>query len=376
LSFFDEADDEPRRADRTAVRRPRPSGRGRPPGDQQAIQTRRTVAIVVIVVVVVVMALLIHSCQVSERNSSLKSYTNDVYSLIGQSDATGAAVFKELGSTGGSNNATGAYSAFVALAKQAQSEFSTANNLSVPGEMSTAQANLLQVMRLRRDGVEAIADNIEPALGTTDQKSAIDQITGATSRFYASDVIYKTYVTPEMASALNSARIPFGGTTGPSINGGQFVHDLGWLQATFIATELGSSYSTGGGGSGINAGDSDAPGLHGHALTAVAVGSTQIISGGTETVSAKPAPTFTLSITNGGTFTEYNVGCKVSIKGLNDTGTTVLPQTTPNESTTCSVTLPHAPTPGSYTVTAEVVPVPGETNTANNYLTSTITFTS
>ena len=64
-----------------------------------------------------------------------------------------------------------------------------------------------------------------------------------------------------------------------------------------------------------------------------------------------------------------------TIKGLNDTGTATVPKTTAGETTSCNVTLPSAPTPGSYQVTATVEKVPGETNVTNNSMTFPITFT-
>ena len=99
MSFFDEAD-EPRTATQTATRRRRPSGSGRrPPNEQQAIQIRRAVAAGVLLVVLILIVLGVHSCQVSSRNSALKDYTNNVSSLIQQSNETGANFFKLL-STG------------------------------------------------------------------------------------------------------------------------------------------------------------------------------------------------------------------------------------------------------------------------------------
>ena len=96
MSFFDEAD-EPRTATQTAPRRRRPSGSGRrPPNEQQAIQVRRAVAAVVLLVVLILIVLGVHSCQISSRNSALKDYTNNVSSLIQQSNETGANFFKLL----------------------------------------------------------------------------------------------------------------------------------------------------------------------------------------------------------------------------------------------------------------------------------------
>ena len=366
MSFFDEAD-EPPRAPRAEPRRRRPSGRGRPPGDQQAIQTRRTVAVVAVIVVIVLLALLVHSCDVSATNSALKNYTISVNSLIQRSDATGTRLFSELTSGTGSSNPTGLQTQIDNTLDDARTEFTQTQALSVPGAMQSAQNNLLLAMKMRRDGVAVIANEIQPALGTTANADAVSQIVLAMARFFGSDVVYKAYTGPDIASALHSAGIAVGGSSGEPINSGQFLPDLSWLQKTFIASKLGAKLPS----SQVN---TAAPGLHGHSLNSVSVGGTTLSPTSTNTIQASPAPTFTLSLTNGGQFTEYDVGCKVSISGLSDTGTGTVSQTTPGQTTTCSVTLPSAPTAGTYQVTAEVVPVPGEKNTANNSMTFSVSF--
>ena len=106
----------------------------------------------------------------------------------------------------------------------------------------------------------------------------------------------------------------------------------------------------------------------------MSVGGNQLQSGSTNTISRSPAPTFSLSLTNGGTNNEQNVVCKVSVSGAGISGQTTIPQTTAGQSTTCSVQLSAAPPAGSYTVTATVQPVPGEKNTANNTLSFPVTF--
>ena len=163
-------------------------------------------------------------------------------------------------------------------------------------------------------------------------------------------MIYKTFVTPDIAKALNGAGIPIGGTTGAQINAGQIVTDLGWLQSNFIEEKIGAQLST----TAANA-NNTGPGLHGHQLNYVSVGTTQLSTTGTNTIPASPAPTFTLNVTNGGDYNEYDVGCKVSVEGLSDTGTSTIPETFKGQTTNCSVTLPSPPTPGTYQVTARVV---------------------
>jgi hypothetical protein len=370
LSFFDEAD-EPPRSSRPRPRQRRPSGRGRPPRDQQAIQTRRIVAVVVIVVVIVLIAVGVHSCDVSQRNSALRDYTNSVSSIVGSSNATGRQLFAALSSGGGANHGQNLQNQLTSLlaggSQSADGELQRAENLSVPSQMQSAQRNLVLALKMRRDGIKVIAQQIQQALGTTTNRTAIGQIATATARFYASDVVYKAYAAPDIAAALNGAGIAIGGTNGETINDGQFLPDLGWLQPDFIAGKLGSRLSSGH----VNRAG---PGLHGDSITGVAVGSNTMAPSVTNHVASSPAPTFTISVLNGGQSPEYNVGCKVTVTGLGDSGTATIPQTTPGQTSTCAVTLSSPPTPGTYSVTASVAPVPGEKDTTNNTTTFTVQF--
>jgi hypothetical protein len=150
------------------------------------------------------------------------------------------------------------------------------------------------------------------------------------------------------------------------IDGGQFVPDIQWVTPAFIAGKLGSQAAAPAG--------KPAPGLHGHSLDSVSVNGTTLQTGSTNTLTANPPPKFTLNITNGGQNTEKNVICKVTVSGTSASGQTTVAQTSAGQSTTCDVPLSSAPTPGSYTVTATVQPVPGEKNTANNTLSFPVTF--
>jgi hypothetical protein len=202
-----------------------------------------------------------------------------------------------------------------------------AENLSVPDQMQAAQRHLVFALTMRRDGIAVIARQIQPALGTTTNRDAINAIAGATAHFYASDVVYKAYAVPEIAGALAAAGIPVGGVGGQAINGGQFLPALGWLHPSFIAGRLGSKLP---GARGVN---SNAPGRHGHSLDSVSVGSNTMSTAATNHVAANPAPTFTLSVTNGGQFNQFGIGCRVAITGLNDTGTGTIAETTPGQTT-------------------------------------------
>lgn len=365
MSFFDDVD-EPPTATRTPPRRRRPSGSGRrPPSEQQQIQVRRAVLIAGVVIVLILIVLGVHSCQVSARNSALKDYNNGVGSIIKQSDQTGHNFFQLL-SAASSSNVTGLQNSINEARVNAESQLSKAKGLSVPDEMKPAQTDVLLALQMRRDGIANIADNIQRALGTSSSTDAVNTIAAETARLYASDAVYKDYATQEIAKAFKSAGIGVGGTNGQTIESGQFVPDIQWLSPSFVAQRLN-----------VRAPSSNkkpAPGLHGHSLDSVTVNGTTLQTGGTNTITASPAPTFTLHFTNGGQNTETNVVCKVSVQGANDTGQTIVPQTTAGQSTTCNVKLPSAPSAGSAQVTATIEPVPGEKTSSNNTQTYTVAF--
>jgi hypothetical protein len=238
--------------------------------------------------------------------------------------------------------------------------------------MARAQADVLLALRMRVDGISAIANAVTDIRGSgSEPTQAVAAIAGGTARFYASDVTYKDYATTEISSALHGDNIPVGTGSGDQIiNGGQFLPTLGWLETSFIDTELGVSASSSASGGGKN---TDQPGLHGDALDAASVGATTLSTAGTNTILGSPAPTFTLSVTNGGMFNEYKVGCSVAVEG-GPSGKSAISEITPGTTQTCNVTLSSAVTPGTYQVTVAVAKVPGETNLTNNTATYSVEF--
>jgi hypothetical protein len=383
VSFFDEAE-EPRTAP-TVPRRRRssgsggrpPNGRGpgtsrrppggrRPPTDRQAIQVRRAVAAVVVVVLVVLAAVGIHSCQVSQRNSSLKDYNNSVSSLIQNSDQTGRQFFNVLSGGGSSGNAVNLQNQINEAHLTAANQLNQAKAFNVPGEVNGAQQNLLLALQMRLDGIAAIGREIQQALNGSTSKDAINSIAADMARFYSSDVLYKNYTLPLIAGALKGAGIAIGGNNGATFNDGQFLPDIRWLTPSYIATQLHVSLPPPSG--------KIAPGTHGHQLNSVSVGGTTLQTGSTNTIPASPPATFTLNFTNTGTNTENNVVCKVTVSNSNVSGQTVVPQTTPGQQVTCQVQLGSSPPAGNSTVTATVVPVPGEKHIANNTMTFPVSF--
>lgn len=327
----------------------------------------------VIVVIVIAMALLIHGCESSQAKDALKNYNANVDQLMTASDNNGRQVFAELqGNQLTASSAQTLQNKLTIALQNARTNLSTAESYNAPSQMSGAQTALVYVMRLREQGISEIATNVVNAASKGTSKDAVYNISIGTSMLYSSDVIYKTFVVIDIAKALNGAGIPIGSGAGEQqISSGQVVPDLGWLQTTFIAARIGAQLST------VNANaNNDQPGLaHGHKLNYVTVAGTQLSSGGTYTIPANQGQTWTLNLTNTGQTNENDVHCSITIQGTSDTGTAVIPQTTPNQTTTCTVTLPSAPPTGAaYSVTARIGRVPGEKSIVRNSQTYTITF--
>lgn len=372
MSFFDEADEPPRTETRAAPRagsRPRPRGRGGGAGGRgpagpgnQSVQTRRGIAAVIVVIIVVLIALGVHGCQVSATDSALQNYTTNVSSLVTQSNETGSKLFAVLASSAG-NNATSVQNSVNQSLGEAQKVYAKAQGIDVPDQVRTAQSHLLLALRMRIDGINDIALHIQTALGSSATAASITELATQTARFYASDVLYKDYAVPEIYGALHAASTRFGGL--PS---GQFLPDYQWVDPKFIASELKVTIP------GFAPSHPFTPGNHGHGLDSVTVSGVTLQTTSTNTIPASPPPTFTFNFHNTGQFSEYNVGCKVTISGSTVTGTATVPQTQAGQAATCSVKLSATPPTGSQTVTATVERVRGESTMSNNVLTFPVNF--
>jgi hypothetical protein len=372
LSFFDEADEpltetrgrRPSGGGTRPPRRPPTGGRGRTPREQQAFLVRRLVAGTIVVVAVILIAIGIHSCEVSQRNTALRDYANSVASLIQRSDQTGKNLFSEL--SGGASNVTQLQTQLNQTASDAAGELSDAKGLSVPDEMKTAQQNVLLTFAMRHDGLIQIAAHIQPATSKAASGDAVNTIAAEMGRLYASDSVYKDYVTPAIAAALNSVGISATGPNAPPISGGQFVPDIQWLTPSFVAGKLGATIPAARG--------KPAPGIHGHRMVSCSVAGTTLVPGATNTLPANPAPTFSCTLQNDGQNNETNVVVKVQVTGTSVSGQAIVPQTVPGQQYTVNIQLGATPPTGSQTVTATVERVPGETTVTHNTQTYPITF--
>ncbi len=324
-------------------------------------------ALTVVVIAVILIVLGVHSCEVSQRNSSLKNYSDDVATLIAKSNQTGKTLFTELSGAGGASNAANLQTQVNQTRQDAQAQLRQARNLSVPNEMRVAQQNLELALQMRSDAIANIADQLQQALSKATSADAVNRIAAEMARLYGSDVVYIDYTAPAIAAALHGSGIAVGPPNGQPIASGQVVENVQWLTPSFVASKFGAVLPTAQGGK-------PAPGVHGHAMQSCTAGGTALVVGATNTLPANPPPTFSCTFTNDGQNTETNVVVKVQVGGTSVSGQQIVPQTVPGHQYTVQVQLSSAPTAGSYTVTATVEKVPGESVTTHNTLSFPVTF--
>jgi LysM repeat protein len=196
------------------------------------------VAIAILVVLLILIVIGVHSCDVSQANSDLRNYAVSVNSVMQASQQTSQRLFTLLSSGQGSNNASNLESQVDTARLSASGQLSRAQNLNTPGQLQTAQQQLVLALRMRLDGISNIAQQLPAALQPQTASTATSLIAAEMARFYSSDVLYKDYTLPKLVNALKQAGIAVGGTSGEPIFEGQFLPNVQWLTPSFVATEL------------------------------------------------------------------------------------------------------------------------------------------
>ena len=338
--------------------------------DHQTLLVRRGVALAAALILLILIVIGISSCERSARRNSLISYNHSLSSIGQDSDTSiGQPLFRALQGAH-SQPADNVQLNINQLRIQADGEVSRAKGLSVPGAMAGAQRDLLLTLDLRSEALAQIANQIAGAIapGSAAQASADSAIAGADEELLASDVVYAQRVAPLAQQALADDGV-HDQTTAPS----RFVKDLGWLDATTVASRLGGQSSTASTGP-------IAPGLHGHSLGGVVVGSTTLSpSPAVNRIPGGATPTFTVMVTNAGTNEERSVKVDVTVSAAG-VGKTVRAQKTidrtePGTTTNVDIPVTGVPLNVPATVTIVIEAVPGEKNLANNRGTFTAEFT-
>lgn len=390
MSFFDEGDDP-----RTAIRSPQPQPR-RPPDrarrsstDDRTLLLRRAAAAGIVLVVLIALVLGIKALLNHQAVQGLKDYNNKVASLVagpeGEESLVRMPFFQAIAGAFNSANPSQVAITIQGEVHQEQLYYQQAQGWSVPAQMVGAQRQFVQTLGLRYEALQAIAGEMTSALGSTsNQGTAINEIAGNMELLLASDVIYAERVAPLISQALSEA-----GITGQTVAASTFLPDISWLNPQTVAQRILGFVPTSLGGGTLPPGQSN-----GHELLGVSIqgtSGTTPLQSGTTTINRLPytsaGVTFVLAVKNSGNGPVHDVQTVISFHkaGLNTsclTSTSQIPVTEPGVSYTSSIVF----APSSCTnltaffnqaldMTAEVVPVRGETDKTNNFQHYLVEFT-
>jgi hypothetical protein len=364
LSFFD---DDEMGGSRPAARTPRtrPAPRPRTPQrdsdshtlDQHTLMVRRRAAAIAGVIVLIILALVVDGCLKSRKQQALKDYNQNVNQIVQSSDDQVAHPFFSTLAAASSKSALDVEVQIGQLRLQAKNQAARANGLSVPGDMSAAQRNLLLMLDLRTEGVAKIAGLVRTALGGQG-KQASTLIAGDMEILLASDVLYAQRVAPLIAQTLSSD-----GIHDQTAVSSHFLPNLGWLDPNTVTSRLT--------GRAVGAGATTqiAPGTHGHSLIGVSVGSTTLQPSPTlNHISGGANPSFTLMVQNGGSNAETNVkvDVAVTVAGKQLKASHVINKTNAGATVNVDIPVSGVTLGDAARITVNIEPVPGETNVDNN----------
>jgi hypothetical protein len=362
MSFFDEREEPARRA---PTRRRPPGG---PSTDPSTIRIRQFGLIGGAIVLLILLVFGFRACSNSRKDRAFKEYVRDVAAIIQVSDQESDNLFGLLRDPK-QQSAVDVRNAVNGFRAESNGLVDRAKGTSHPGEFNDAHRWLVETLRFRAQGISAIADKLDAALGDKETGKAVESIAANMQLFLVSDVIYSQRAIPGLQNALKKEKL----ADQVQIPKSQFLPDIDWLRTRTVADRI-ARISGGGGGSA-------APGLHGTGLGTVTVlpAGTVLNPGAPVDVPLSNDLAFKVQVTNQGENDEQDVAVKITLKpetgkaiSLEDSIATIA------RGETKEITIPLADTPPtgqSVTVTVEVTPVPGERKTDNNKADFTVVFT-
>lgn len=331
---------------------------GGPERRRQQYLVRRLIAVGVGVGFLILLVVGVRGCLEARSDRGLRNYAQDAATIMQESEQRGVEFFEAFDS-GGTQSELELQQQIRGLRGASESLVTRAEKLSVPGQMRDAQSALTLSLKLRRDALGAIADNVTQATADAERAQAIEQITEEMGSLYASDVLWTQLAVPEITGVLEEE-----GVEGQALPAGRFMPEndaTKYLDQTEIVTLL----------TGVS-GDQAAAGLHGLGLVQVSLGDTVLSPDGASQVPDN-AREVAVQVQNQGEAEENGVLVSVSLDG--DEQEQTIPVIAPGSTETVKLQLTTLPQPGTEaTLDVLVQPVPGEQVSDNNEASYTIIF--
>jgi hypothetical protein len=188
---------------------------------------RRAFAIGGGLVLVVAAALLVRGCLDARQERAFEDYVQETSSVVSESTQEGESLF-ELLEDPGDLTAVEVQNSVNGLSVDAERLVERAEAAEAPDELSSAHDAIVQMLDLRRGGLEQVSEELPTALGDEEREEAIDAIAFDMQTFLASDVVYSSQAVPVIEDTLVQQGLPAEIEELPE---GDFFPDIEWLQA-------------------------------------------------------------------------------------------------------------------------------------------------
>ena len=158
---------------------------------------RRAIAAVALLVVVILIAVGVHSCQVSQRNSALRDYSDGVASIMRSSNQTGQQFFSVLSSGQSASNGTNLQSQIDEARLSAENQLNRAAATERPRRgQGRAYGRAAELADAQGRDCERRRNRSSRRCSPPRPTAAVNSIAAEMARLYSSDVVYKDYALP------------------------------------------------------------------------------------------------------------------------------------------------------------------------------------
>jgi hypothetical protein len=352
VAFLDE--EEQRLAAPEGPERPRREFSG-PERRRQQFLLRRLIAVGVGVVLLILVIFGARGCLEARSDRGLRNYTQDISTIMQESEQRGKDFFDTIETP---------QSSPITLQNEISTERNASANLydralkvGVPGQMDDAQSAAVLSLRLRKDALDTISQNVGQAAAEAETADAITAIQEEMGSLYASDILWQQVAAPEIDDVLEGEQVD-----AQDLPAGNFMPEdaLDWLDQTRIADVFGGL-----GGTDV------AAGTHGLGLLQTTIGDTELSSDSPTTV-PDDSREIDVQVQNQGESDEAGITVAVTINGSELQDTIDLEA---GESGTVKLPIQTLPQPGTETTVEVVVePVAGEAVSENNQASYTVIF--
>jgi hypothetical protein len=319
---------------------------------------RRAIAAGAGLVVLLVFVLGVRGCLDNRKEAAINDWVRDVDGLMKESNGESDALFEQLAGGGGTD--VDVENALNSFRIQSAQLVDRADGLDHPGDLDSAQSQLVETLTFRAEGIAQIADALPSALTDGEQaEGAARRIADAMQLFVTSDQIYVKRVLPELDEVLQAEGLS------QTLTESTFLPELSWLDPAEVADRL-AGIASGGGAEGD---EEAAPGLHGNGLGTVTLGGQTLVAGGSTSVTASGDLAFEVQVLNQGENTETDVTVTATVGSGGDeiVAEGVIDTIAAGEAQTVTIPLEETPPTGqSVPITIEVELVPGEDESVGN----------